>query len=68
MPKSWGMVAVWLLIAAACAALAIFYGTHDTSFLSDRLARHHKHAILFGALAVLSLVAASFARPRSAAA
>jgi len=67
MQKSWALVAVCVVLAAAFAALAIFYFTTQTSFLASAMGKHSKHAILFTALAVLSLVAASFARPRAAA-
>jgi hypothetical protein len=67
MQKSWALVAVCVVLAVAFAALAIFYFTAQTSFLASATGKHSKHAILFTALAVLSLVAASFARPRAAA-
>ena len=66
MQKSWGLVAACFAVAAVCAGLAIFYATATTSFLASETGRHSKHAILFALLAVLALVAASFARPRSA--
>jgi hypothetical protein len=64
MSKSWGMVAVCIVLAVLFAALAVFYATSTTSFLASASGRHSKHAILFAALAALSLIAASFARPR----
>lgn len=66
MPKSNGMVAAWIVLALALVfiGVAVFYATSDTSFLAGRYGKHNKHAILFAALAVLSLIAASFARPR----
>jgi hypothetical protein len=66
MQKSNAMVALWAVIAVICAALAVFYLTVNTSFLASATGKHYKHAILFAVLAVLSLVAASFARPRTA--
>jgi len=66
MPKSKGMVAAWGVLALIFAGLAVFYATAQTSFLASANGKHFKHAILFAALAVLSLAAASFARPRSA--
>jgi hypothetical protein len=66
MPKSKGMVAAWGVLALIFAGLAVFYATAQTSFLASAYGKHAKHAILFAALAVLSLAAASFARPRSA--
>jgi hypothetical protein len=64
MQKSWALVAGCVVLAVVFAALAVFYLTTETSFLAGSTAKHTKHAILFIALAVLSLVAASFARPR----
>jgi hypothetical protein len=64
MQKSRTMVAAWVGLAVIFAGLAVFYLTVNTSFLASASGKHYKHAILFLALAVLSLVAASFARPR----
>jgi archaellum component FlaF (FlaF/FlaG flagellin family) len=66
MQKSWGLVAACIVLAALFVALAVFYATANTSFLASETGHHTKHAILFAALALLSLVAASFARPRRA--
>jgi cytosine/uracil/thiamine/allantoin permease len=60
------MVAACVALAVVFAGLAIFYATTVTGFLASSTARHSKHAVLFALLAVLALVAASFARPRSA--
>lgn len=65
MQKSRGMMAAWVVLAVIFAALAVFYLTVNTSFLASASGKHYKHAVLFAALAVLSLVAASFARPRN---
>jgi hypothetical protein len=55
-----------IVLAVIFALVAIFYFTQKTSFLAGgHPAKHFKHAILFIALAVLSLVAANFARPKS---
>jgi hypothetical protein len=55
-----------VVLAVIFAAVAIFYFTTKTSFLAGgHPAKHFKHAILFTALAVLSLIAANFARPKS---
>ena len=64
--KGRGLVAGWIVLALAFAGLAVFYATQQTSFLASAYGKHTKHAILFAGLAVLSLVAASFARPRGA--
>jgi hypothetical protein len=66
MQKSWTVVAGCVVLAVVFAALAVFYATTTTSFLAGSEGKHSKHAILFALLAVLSLVAASFARPRPA--
>jgi uncharacterized membrane protein YgdD (TMEM256/DUF423 family) len=65
MQKSWALVAACVVLAVIFGAVAVFYLTTETSFLASTTAKHTKHAILFIALALLSLVAASFARPRS---
>lgn len=55
-----------VVLALVFALVAIFYFTQKTTLLaSGPPAVHVKHAILFTALAVLSLVAANFARPKS---
>ena len=51
-----------VVLAVAFAGFAIFYWTTKTSLLASKYALHSKHAILFTALAVLSLIAANFAR------
>jgi uncharacterized membrane protein len=51
-----------VVLAVAFAGFAIFYWTTKTSLLASEYALHTKHAILFTALAVLSLIAANFAR------
>lgn len=56
-----------LLLAVIFAGLAVFYYTQKTDFLaSGRPAHQWKHAVVFTVLAVLSLIAANFARPRNA--
>jgi hypothetical protein len=58
-------MAALALLAAAFAVLALLYATGTIGFLaSGEHAHHYKHAVVLGGLAVLSLVAASFARPR----
>lgn len=66
MQKSRAVMAAWVVLAVIFAGVAVFYLTVDTSFLASTTGKHYKHAILAIALAVLSLVAASFARPRVA--
>ena len=55
------VAAVLIVIAVACAALAIFYWTTKTSLFASDVGLHTKHAILFTALTVLALIAANFA-------
>ena len=66
MQKGRGVMAFWGVLAVIFAALGVFYLTVNTSLLASAEGKHYKHAILFLGLAVLSLVAASFARPRVA--
>lgn len=51
-----------VVLAVAFAGLAIFYWTTKTSLFASDYGMHSKHAIVFTALAVLSLIAANFAR------
>jgi hypothetical protein len=55
-----------MVLAVIFALAAIFYFTQKTNFLaSGHPALHWKHAIVFTALALLSVVAANFARPKA---
>lgn len=56
-----------VVLAVAFAGFAIFYWTTKTSLFASDYGIHSKHAILFTALAVLSLIAANFARRSGAA-
>jgi len=64
MQRSWGLVTACIALAVLFAGLCIFFATTQTSLLAGSYARHTKHAVLFALLALLSLAAASFARPR----
>jgi hypothetical protein len=66
MQRSWALVAACIVLAVVFAALAVFYASSNTSLLASAYGKHSKHAVLFALLAVLSLAAASFARPRKA--
>ena len=57
----------WLFAALAVVfiAAAVFFATVRTSFLASSYAVHYKHAIVFLALAVLSLIAANITRRRA---
>jgi hypothetical protein len=61
-------IAVGLVVlAVVLAVLAVLYGIGAVSFLtSTGSGPHTKHAILLGVLAVLSVIAANFARRRTA--
>ncbi|MBV8526799.1 MAG: hypothetical protein JOZ75_00640 [Candidatus Dormibacteraeota bacterium] len=56
-----------VVLAVAFAGFAIFYWTTKTSLFASDYGIHSKHAILFTVLAVLSLIAANFARRSGAA-
>ena len=56
------LTVVLIVVAIACAALAVFYWTTPTSLFASDMGIHHKHAIIFTVLAVLALVGANFAR------
>jgi hypothetical protein len=60
------LAVLFVVLAVAFAALAIFYFTVKTSLLANSTALHYKHGIIFTALAALSLIAANFARPKAA--
>ena len=48
-----------IAVAIACAGLAIFYITVKSTFLASHYGHQPKHAIVFGGLAVLALIAAN---------
>jgi hypothetical protein len=56
-----------VVLAVIFAIAAVFFFTVKTEFLAGgpRPELHWKHAIVFTVLAVLSLVAANFARPKA---
>jgi hypothetical protein len=62
-------VAAFIAVAVVAAIVAVLYAFGVIGFgTADPSATHHyKHALIAGAVAVASLVAASFTRPRSAA-
>ena len=51
-----------VVLALVFAGFAIFYFTTKTSLFASDTSIHYKHAIVFTVLALLSLVAANFAR------
>lgn len=66
MTNSWAAAGGLVVLAVICALLAILYWVGAIQFLtSTGHGPHHTHGFLFGGLAVLSLVAANFARPKN---
>ncbi|HKV88276.1 MAG TPA: hypothetical protein VJT78_09795 [Candidatus Dormibacteraeota bacterium] len=58
----------FLVLALLCVVIAVLYvigGILPTFTSSGAAGPHFKHAILFGVLAVASLVAFNFTRPRT---
>jgi hypothetical protein len=68
--QGWPVTVLLVLLAIVFAILAVLYEMGSIQFLTSSgtgHAHHTTHAILFGILAVLSLVGANFARPKSSA-
>ncbi len=63
-PLALGLIVLAVIFAIA----AVFFFTVKTTFLAGGAhpELHWKHAIVFTVLAVLSLIAANFARPKAA--
>ena len=62
-------LAIGLVVLAVVFAIigALYYEGVLQILVSDSTAKHHEtHAILFGVLAIASLVGANFARPKQA--
>lgn len=51
-----------VVLALVFVGFSVFYLTQRTSLFASEVAIHYKHAIVFAVLALLSLVAANFAR------
>ncbi|HKF76810.1 MAG TPA: hypothetical protein VKF59_11760 [Candidatus Dormibacteraeota bacterium] len=66
--RSGPLMALLIVLAAVFVALAVLYAEGIINFLTTHpnAKNHYDHAILFGVLAVASLVAASLVRPRPA--
>jgi branched-subunit amino acid permease len=56
----------FLVLAVILAILAVLYAAGSLQLLASTTGHHYKHALVLGVLALLSVVAASFARPRTA--
>ena len=69
MKGSGAAVGALIALAVVFAVIAVLYALGYLQVLAHGgdHTHHYKHAILFGGLALLSLVAASFMRPRAAA-
>lgn len=67
--SGWPMAGLFVILAIVFAILAILYATGSIQFLTTSgtaHAHHVTHAIASAVLAVLSLVAANIARPKTA--
>jgi hypothetical protein len=65
--KSTPLAIGFVVLAVACVVIAALYalGILQITFTSSTSGPHIKHAILFGALAIVSLVAANFTREKT---
>ena len=48
-----------IAVAVACAGLAVFYMTVKSTFLASHYGHQPKHALVFGGVALLALIAAN---------
>jgi len=67
--QGWPLVGALVVVAIAFAVLAALYAAGSIQFLTtsgSAHAHHYTHAILAAVLAVLCVVGANFARPKSA--
>jgi hypothetical protein len=56
----------FVIVAVVCIVIAALYAVGILQFLASGSGVHIKHAILFGVLAVASLIAANFTRVKTA--
>ncbi len=66
---SWPLAGLFVLLAIVFVVLAVLYAAGSIEFLTasgTAHAHHVTHAVAAGVLAVLSLVAANIARPKTA--
>jgi hypothetical protein len=63
--KSNSLAVGFVILAVVCIVVAALYAVGILQFLSSGSGVHIKHALLFGALAVASLIAANFTRERA---
>lgn len=66
--SGWPLVGLFVILAIVFAILAVLYAAGSIQFLTSSgaaHAHHLTHAVASGVLAVLSLVAANMARPKT---
>lgn len=63
--KSNSLAIGFVILAVVCIVIAALYAVGILQFLSSGSGVHIKHAILFGVLAIASLIAANFTRERT---
>ena len=63
--KSNTLAVGFVVLAVVCIVIAALYAVGILQFLSSGSGVHIKHAILFGVLAVASLIGANFTRERT---
>ena len=65
--RSTPVAVFFLIVAVVCVVVAILYafGILQIAVTDPRATHHYTHTILFGVLAVASLIAANFTRPRT---
>jgi len=67
MTNSWATAGALIVLAIVFAVLALLYWVGAIQILtSTGRGVHHLHGYLFGGLAILSLIAANFVRPKNA--
>ena len=67
--QGWPAAVLFVILAALFAILAVLYGNGSIQFLTSSgtaHAHHVTHAVVAGILALLCLVAANMARPKTA--
>jgi len=66
MARSWTAAGGLIVLAVIFVLLAVLYWVGAIQVLtSTGHGQHHTHGFLFGGLAILSLIAANFARPKN---
>ena len=63
--KSNSLAVGFVVLAVVCIVIAALYAVGILQLLSSGSGVHIKHAILFGVLAIASLIAANFTRVRT---